>query len=137
MQECYADDVTFDDPAFPGLTGKRAKAMWHMLVVNGKDLQLTFSDVIANDSTGSCNWVAVYTFSLTDNKVTNRVHADFNFKNGKIANHRDTFDFHKWASQAMGMKGMLLGWTGFFKRKVQGITKGRLDAFVAKNAEYK
>lgn len=137
MQDCYAENVTFDDPAFPGLVGKRAKAMWHMLVTAGTDLQLTFNDIKAGDTTGSCNWVAVYTFSLTGRKVTNRVQASFLFSNGKIIHHQDTFNFHKWASQAMGAKGLLLGWTGFFRKKVQTITRQRLDAFVAKHPEYK
>src|SRR6476660_8268999 len=94
MQSCYADDVTFDDPAFPGLTGKRAKAMWHMLTGASKDIVISFSDVKADENTGSCNWVAVYTFSVTDRKVTNRIHAEFTFSNGKIKHHKDTFDFH-------------------------------------------
>lgn len=136
MQECYADGVHFSDDAFPGLIGKQAKAMWHMLAIGGKDLQLTFSNVTANETTGSCDWVATYTFSLTGNKVINKVHAEFEFNNGKITRHTDSFDFYKWAGQAFGFKGQLLGWTSFFKNKVQATTKSRLAAFIKLHPEY-
>ena len=136
MQGCYADSVQFSDNAFPGLKGKQAKAMWHMLVYAGKDMQLTFSNVTANYTTGSADWVATYSFSLTGRKVVNHVHADFEFSNGIITKHTDTFDFWKWASHAFGAKGVLLGWTRFFKNKVQAITRERLQAFIAKNPDY-
>ena len=137
MQECYADDIAFTDNAFPGLKGKQAKAMWHMLTNASKDMTLTFSNVRADDTTGSADWVATYTFSLTGNKVINRIHAEFEFANGKIVKHTDTFDFWKWASQAFGLKGRLLGWAPFFKRKIQSVTRERLQAFINKNPDYK
>jgi len=137
MQACYADDITFSDPAFPNLKGNQAKAMWHMLTLAAKDMTLTYSNVTANDTTGSADWVATYSFSLTGNKVVNRVHADFTFSNGKITTHTDTFNFHTWASQAFGWKGQLLGWTSFFRNKIQTVTRQRLQAFIEKNPQYK
>jgi ketosteroid isomerase-like protein len=136
MQQCYADDVVFSDNAFPGLNAKQAKAMWHMLVNAGKDMQVTFTNVTANKTTGSADWEATYSFSLTGRKVINRIHAEFEFKNGLIIKHTDTFDFWKWASQAFGLTGQLLGWTSFFKKKIQAVTRERLQAFIGKNPVY-
>jgi ketosteroid isomerase-like protein len=136
MQDCYAENILFSDNAFPNLKGKQAKAMWHMLMLAGKDMVVTFSHVKANETTGSADWIATYTFSLTGNKVVNRIHADFEFANGQIVKHTDTFDFWKWASQAFGLKGWLLGWTPFFKKKVQAITSQRLKEFMEKNPAY-
>jgi ketosteroid isomerase-like protein len=137
MQDCYADNIVFSDNAFPDLKGRQAKAMWHMLVSAGKDMQLTFANVTANENTGSADWTATYSFSLTGRKVVNHIHADFEFKNGQIVKHTDTFDFHKWAGQAFGFKGILLGWAPFFKKKIQVVTAGRLQVFIDKNPEYK
>jgi ketosteroid isomerase-like protein len=137
MQDCYADEVTFGDNAFPDLKGKQAKAMWHMLVNAGKDMQVTFTNVTANETTGSADWIATYSFSLTGRRVVNHVHADFEFKNGQIIKHTDTFNFWAWASQAFGFKGRLLGWAPFFKKKIQAVTSERLQAFIAKNPSYK
>jgi hypothetical protein len=137
MQQCYADDISFSDNAFPNLKGGSAKAMWHMLADGSKDLKLTFNNIKANETEGSCDWEATYTFSLTGNMVINKIHADFVFGNGKIVKHHDEFDFWKWASQAFGLTGKILGWTSFFKHKVQASANERLQAFIQKNPEYK
>jgi len=41
------------------------------------------------------------------------------FRDGKIVRHTDVFDFHRWARQALGPVGLVLGWTGFLRGKVQ------------------
>ncbi|MFM9946265.1 MAG: nuclear transport factor 2 family protein, partial [Bacteroidia bacterium] len=75
--------------------------------------------VTAGESEGKGEWVATYTFSKSGRKVVNHITSNFNFLNGKIVNHTDSFNFYKWASQALGIKGTLLGWTGFVKNKVR------------------
>jgi ketosteroid isomerase-like protein len=132
MTQLYHDDVTFEDPAFGELKGERAKAMWRMLLSRGSDLVVTHSNVQLNGDKGSADWVATYVFSATKRKVVNRIHAEFELKDGKIYRHKDDFDLHKWAKQAMGFRGWLLGGTNFFKKKLQGTTNGMLDKFMGK-----
>lgn len=131
MVSCYAADVVFTDPAFGILHGDDAKAMWRMLMQN-KGVKVTFSNVTADDNIGSADWVAEYTFSRTGRKVVNRVSAKFEFKDGLIIKHTDTFDVWKWAGQAMGPVGWLLGWTPFMRNKIQQQARGLLAKF--KNA---
>jgi len=119
MQACYHDEAIFSDPVFNNLNANQVRSMWEMFCVKSKDLNISFSNVSADDSTGRAEWIATYPFSKTGNKVTNHISARFIFKDGKIIKHTDTFSFYKWASQALGMKGTLLGWTGFVKKKVQ------------------
>ena len=130
MQNCYADNAVFNDAVFKNLNAQQVRAMWQMLITKGKDLQLEFSNAQANETTGSAEWVATYTFSQTKRKVTNRIKASFVFEQGKIVKHTDDFDFHKWASQALGPIGMLLGWTGFLRKKVQAGAMKNLAAFM-------
>jgi len=132
MAACYHPDVQFSDPAFPDLKGWRASAMWRMLCERGKDLELTFSDVVADDTGGSAKWEATYTFSQTGRKVHNRISATFTFKDDLIATHTDDFDFYAWTKMAMGPAGMLLGWTGFMKNKVQSGADDGLTRFIEK-----
>lgn len=127
MAACYADDVRFSDEVFPDLEGERAKAMWRMLCERGKDLTLTFSDVTADEAAGSARWEAVYTFAATGRKVRNRITARFRFRDGRIVEHRDRFDFWAWSRQALGPVGWLLGWTPFIQRKVQRTAGRQLD----------
>jgi ketosteroid isomerase-like protein len=119
MQACYADDATFTDEVFRNLNAAQTRKMWEMLIRRGKDLTLAFADVQANDTTGSATWVATYTFSQTKRQVVNHVTARFLFKNGKISQHTDHFDFYTWSRQALGLPGLLLGWTGYLRKKVQ------------------
>jgi ketosteroid isomerase-like protein len=132
MQACYADNVRFSDPVFTSLNAKEAKAMWEMLLRNGKDLYLEFSHVSASDKSGSAEWIATYTFSKTGRKVVNSIRAEFEFENGKIIKHNDHFDFYKWARQALGFSGLLLGWTPFIKNKIRTSAMRNLQQFMSK-----
>jgi hypothetical protein len=51
-------------------------------------------------------------------------------KDGKIIKHTDSFDLRKWAAQAMGLQGGLLGGTGLFRKKLQGQTNQLLDELI-------
>jgi len=134
MAACYHPDIHFSDEVFPDLKGERAGAMWRMLCERGKDLKLTFSDVTADESKGSARWDAYYTFGQTGRMVHNRITAEFEFRDGKIWRHRDRFDFHAWSRQALGLPGLLLGWTGFMKNKVRATAGRGLDSYIRKNA---
>jgi ketosteroid isomerase-like protein len=130
MAACYHPDVEFTDEAFPGLRHARVTSMWKMLIERGKDLELTFRDVQADDRTGRAHWDANYTFSTTGRKVLNRIDAEFEFRDGKIVRHRDRFDFWTWSRQALGPTGLLLGWTPFLKNKVQATARASLDKYM-------
>jgi ketosteroid isomerase-like protein len=128
MVSLYGDDIEFEDPAFGPLKADNAKNMWRMLLKT-PGIKITASNIKADDQTGSADWVAEYTFSLTGRKVINHVHAEFIFSNGKIIKHTDTFNFWKWASQAFGLKGFILGWTPLMKNKVRQQALARLSKF--------
>ena len=131
MQECYADNATFSDAVFQDLSSAQVRAMWEMLITRGKDLELRFQNISADEKSGSCEWIANYTFSQTGKKVENHIKANFEFENGKIIKHLDTFDFYKWSSQALGITGTLLGWTSFLKNKVQQKAMKSLSEFMS------
>ncbi len=131
MASCYHDDIVFEDPGFGKLHGDRAKGMWRMLCKNAKNFKVEFSNVEANEHTGSAHWEAWYTFSQTGRSVHNKIDAKFEFKDGKIIKHTDHFNLHRWASQAIGFKGKLLGGTGFFKKKLIQKTNRLLDKFMS------
>ena len=127
MQSCYSDNATFNDAVFTNLNAAQVRAMWEMLIKGGKDLQLEFKNISANDKTGNAEWIAHYTFSRTGNKVVNHIYASFVFENGKIVQHTDSFDFYKWSKQSLGTVGLLLGWTSFLQKKVQQAALKSLD----------
>ncbi len=131
MNSFYHDDIEFEDPAFGPLKGQMAKNMWLMMVAPG--VKVTFSNVTADDKTGSADWEAVYNFSQTGRKVVNRIHAEFQFKDGKIIHHKDTFSMWKWSRQALGLPGLLLGWSPIIKNKVNKTANEKLKKFSEKS----
>ncbi|MCF2443834.1 nuclear transport factor 2 family protein [Dyadobacter sp. CY345] len=132
MQDCYADQAVFNDEAFKNLNSDEVKAMWEMLCKTGKELKLTFGNISETASGATAEWTASYLFSRTGKTVVNNIHAIFLIENGKIIKHTDTFDFYIWAKQAFGLTGLLIGWTPFFKNKVQTTARESLAKFMTK-----
>ncbi len=120
MSACYTEDVVFSDPAFGELRGRDAGDMWRMLTTRAKDFSLTFDNIRADERSGGAHWVATYLFSQTGNIVVNDIQARFVFRDGKICEHHDHFDLWRWARQALGTKGLLLGWTPLGPQGVPG-----------------
>lgn len=136
MNSYYSDDIVFNDPAFGLLRGDEVKYMWEMLCKNAKDFSLTFSNIeLLDEEYATCNWVATYTFSKTGNKVVNYIKAYMLLKDGKIIEHSDAFKISKWAAQALGWKGVLLGWSGYMKKKLQQNARKTLIKFIEGKSE--
>jgi ketosteroid isomerase-like protein len=135
MQACYHPEATFHDPVFQTLDSRQVKAMWQMLLTSARDLRITFSDVSAQGGTGSCHWHAHYSFSRTGRPVHNIVQSAFTFRAGLIFTQTDHFNFWRWSGQALGVSGVLLGWSPWVKNKVrrtaqQGLTKFMATSYV-------
>ena len=134
MQRCYAPDAHFEDEAFTLDGAERIGGMWRMLCERGKDMRIEHRDVVADDTTGRAHWDAWYTFSATGRKVVNRIDAEFRFRDGRIAWHRDRFPFWTWSRQALGPVGLLLGWTPIVRNKVRAEAAKTLDRDLASRA---
>ena len=134
MAACYAPDVRFSDPVFPDLRGERAGDMWRMLTETGSDLRIELLEHDADGDAGSAHWRAHYTFTATGRKVVNDVRATLRFADGQIAEHHDDFGFHRWARQALGPMGLLLGWTPIVKGSVRKKAAARLEEYSSMRA---
>ena len=132
MKACYHQHVVFEDPVFGVLKEEEVAAMWEMLLSRGKDLIITFSDVKADDFTGTATWVATYTFSRSGRQVINHIQAQFSFADGKIIKHTDSFDLNKWFIMAFGLKGYLFITLPFLRRKFSYTVKQSLVNYMAK-----
>lgn len=135
MQESYADAAVFNDSVFRNLDAQQARGMWQMLISRGSDMRMTFANIKEVDHKVTASWEAHYTFTATGKKVINKIDAEFELQDGKIVKHTDSFDFYKWAKQAFGAGGFLLGWTNFFKEKVRQTAKKKLDEYLQKTSQ--
>ena len=134
MAACYAPDARFSDPVFQDLRGEEPGAMWRMLTARADDLRIELVEHAAGEQTGSAHWLADYTFTQTGRPVHNDVHARFRFADGRIVEHEDSFSFHRWARQALGPSGLLLGWTPLVRSGVRRKARAGLDEFMARGA---
>jgi ketosteroid isomerase-like protein len=133
MQAAYAENATFNDPVFSLLDAEQVRAMWQMLLTRSNDLNLSFGDVKEYENNRvTVYWQANYTFTATGRKVRNKVNAQFELADGKIIAHTDAFNFYRWAKQAFGGGGFLLGWTKLFQEKVRQTAMKKLEAFMQK-----
>ena len=129
MTACYAPGAHFRDPAFGDLEGDDIGAMWRMLTGRARDLEITLREHEADERAGSAHWIARYTFS-TGRRVENDVQATFTFDgDGLITDHVDDFDFHRWASQALGPKGHLVALLPPLRAKARAQALAQLAAF--------
>ena len=135
MQNCYAADPIFNDPVFGVLQGDEVSAMWEMLCKNARDFSLQADKIEVDGEYATCNWTAAYTFSKTGRRVVNKVKAHMRIENGKITEHTDEFNIYKWSRQALGLPGILLGWSGYLKNKIRYDAKKRLQMFMDKSNE--
>jgi ketosteroid isomerase-like protein len=134
MTAHYHPDVIFSDPVFVNLRGAQAAAMWHMLCERGKDLEITFSDMRADDGRGSAHWEARYTFSRSKRKVHNVIDAAFVFQDGQIIQHTDAFNLWRWASMALGPTGLLLGWAPMVHSAIRRDAMKGLERFMQQHS---
>ena len=59
--------------------------------------------------------------------------ATFVLRDGKIVEHEDVFSFWRWSRQALGVPGVLMGWTPMLKNKVRGAAGKQLERYLEKN----
>lgn len=119
MGRMYADQATFSDPVFPDLRGENIRQMWRMLCKRSKDLTIEHKVVYASAERVDVQWTARYTFAKTGRPVENRILAKMTIRDGLIIHHHDVFNFWRWARQALGPAGVLLGWSPLVRNAVR------------------
>jgi len=133
MADHYHELAYFSDPVFKNLSTEEAGAMWQMLIDRSKgELDIQFHSVEETEDTATCIWEARYAFSQTKRRVHNVIKSKMTFEEGKIILHEDQFDFWKWSRMALGISGVLLGWTPFLKDKVRAMARNGLNDYMNK-----
>jgi hypothetical protein len=133
MNSFYAPNAVFEDPAFGRLNGKEVVAMWLMLIERGgKSLSISHTIGEVTNGKAKANWIAIYPFSKTLRMVHNKISAEFIIEEGKIVYHKDSFSLWKWSSMALGLPGMLLGWSPFMKNKIRQQALAQLRKYMSR-----
>jgi hypothetical protein len=129
MADCYAPAARFSDPVFGTLTGPAIGLMWTMLCRRATDLRVEWGPVRVDREIARVDWQAWYTYSATGRPVHNRIAARFVLEQCLIHRHEDRFDLYRWTRQALGAKGLLLGWTPPVQRAIRRQASRALERF--------
>jgi ketosteroid isomerase-like protein len=123
----YSPNIVFNDPVFGLLKGHQVHQMWEGLCKRATNLTITVNTIEdLGDNYTKTQWTATYLYG-GKRPVTNVITAYMKFEGDKIIEHSDAFSFHKWAAQAFGFTGWLLGGTSFFRKKVSNTAKKMLQ----------
>ncbi len=133
MQRAYAADASFEDEIFKLRGATQIGSMWRMLCEatkarpeNRSRWKLETRDITDH----SAHWEAHYLFSATGRQVHNRIDAEFEFdSDGLIRQHRDRFGFWAWSRQALGLPGLVLGWSPLLRNRVRAQAAANLRRF--------
>jgi len=124
MAAMYAPEATFEDPVFQ-LAGPDIGKMWIALTRSAKDFSVQFTVAKAGPGTGVVEWTARYLFG-GKRPVVNVIVSEIEMRDGLIVKQKDTFDFPRWAAQALGLPGLLFGRFEFLRRSVSKSAAARL-----------
>ncbi len=124
MAATYAADATFEDPVFR-LSGPDIGKMWISLTRSAVDFSVQFTVAKAGPGTGVVEWTARYLFG-GKRPVVNVIVSEIEMRDGLIVRQKDTFDFSRWAAQALGLPGLLFGRTEWLRRSVSRSAAARL-----------
>jgi hypothetical protein len=130
----YAEHATFSDPVFPALNARGVRMMWHMLLSRAEDFGIEYRILEDSPTRARVDWTAHYTFGATGRPVVNRVHTEMAISAGKIVRHVDAFSLWRWSRQALGARGLLLGWTPAVRNRVRAQAARSLSEFARKAA---
>jgi ketosteroid isomerase-like protein len=124
MASLYANDATFEDAVYE-VKGEDVGRMWRGLMAKAKTLTISYTIAKAGSGTGTVEWTARYVFP-GGGPVVNVILSELELENGLIVRQRDSFDFRRWAAQALGTKGKVLGRFEWFRRIVSRTAADRV-----------
>ena len=130
----YAENATFSDPVFPLLNARGARMMWAMLLTRAEDLGIEVNILEDSPSRARVEWVAHYTFGATGRRVVNRIQTEMAIANGRIVRQVDRFSLWRWARQALGAQGLLLGWTPMVQKRIRAQAAHSLREYARKSS---
>lgn len=116
MAALYADHARFEDPVFR-LQGADIGRMWKGLMARASGFTASYTIVRTEGDRGTVRWTAHYLFG-GKRPIVNVILSELRLEKGRIVEHRDEFDFPRWAAQALGLPGRLFGRFGWFQRAV-------------------
>lgn len=131
LNACYSHDIIYSDPIFGLLKGDDVRMMWQMLLEGAKDISVKILEIEDVDEEYiTCRYSISYFFEPTGRTISNLPKAFMRIKDEKIIEHSDGYRLSTFIANAYGLKGQVLGWSGFMKKSVQRRYSNLLTQFI-------
>jgi hypothetical protein len=108
--------------------------MWAMLLTRAEDFGIEVNILEDSPARARVEWVAHYTFGATGRRVVNRIQTEMAIANGRIVRQVDQFSLWRWARQALGARGLLLGWTPMVQNRIRAQAAHSLREYARKSS---
>ncbi len=99
MEKIYAPGAKFQDEIFQYSDRAGTMKMWRGLLSKAEDMKTKYEILGSEGDTVRVRWTADYKFG--SRPVHNEIEGTLKVRDGKIVEHRDRFDWDKWAKQAL------------------------------------
>lgn len=122
VNSLYHDDAKYRDEIFD-LRGKEINALWYTATRPEMNLIAHCKSLKVDGDRVTTDWNISYTIDTLNRKVELDETGVFQFQDGKIINHKDSYDFWSWCAQSLGFIGKALGWSQWLKNRVRNQAK--------------
>ncbi len=130
MAGLLSENIIFHDPMFGLLEGEPVFDLWQMRCERLKQFSFSFNGIEELDAEyATCHWSTSFFHRPAGKVVTQHGKSYMRIIDEKIVEHSDGYKLSDWLNAAYGLKGRLLGWTGFMKRKEQNFYRNMLNNF--------
>lgn len=131
LKNYLSPNVIYNDPVFGLLEGDAVFKLWKMKCERLREFSFEFGNIEELDNEyATCEWKISFFHRPTGDVVTMPGKAHLRILNNLIAEHSDAYKMSDWLAASKGLRGKLLGWTGFMKRKEQNIYRRLLDRYI-------
>lgn len=132
VRGCYHPNATFHDPVLSLIGQDQIAALWAMICASARSSGtlpsgqpagvrwgITLRTLSADETHGHADWDAYDRYAGAGRQTQTRIRSRFDFQDGLILRQCDDFQFWRWAHQALGWRGTLLGWTPMVRNSVR------------------
>lgn len=125
---CYEANAIFRAPILGDVLAHNLGPLWRAVFSSTRENALAYTIVDVGLISARVEGVASYVLVFSDRAVTTKFVATLRIRDLRIVYHEDNFDPWLWAQMAYGTRGLALGWSKAWQRRMRGQIRADLRA---------
>ncbi|MCX8019112.1 MAG: nuclear transport factor 2 family protein [Chitinophagaceae bacterium] len=125
----YDSEVHYNCPLYGLLQGDAVMARWKLFFSEVSDYSFSFGNIqLLDEEYATVDCEASYLFIPSGKKIIHPYKAFLRIQHDKITEQSDAYSLQRWAAQAFGFSATLIGWTGWYQRRLQKKFRKKLQS---------